>query len=141
MRKIRNWIRIYLIRLRIIFLRTVWGFSLSDSVQISFSAFLDKTNPGGIEIGEKTLIARGAIILSHDYSRSLNAVTKIGSYCMIGTNAIVLPGITIGDHVVVGAGSIVTKDIDANSMVAGNPARLLKKIKTGAYGKILEYKL
>ncbi|WP_404361463.1 acyltransferase [Methylotuvimicrobium sp. KM1] len=61
----------------------------------------------------------------------------MGKYCMVGTNSIVLPGVTIGDHVVIGAGAVVTKDVEPNSIVVGNPAKIIKKINAGAYGKII----
>lgn len=80
----------------------IWGHQVANTASISFGAFLDKTYPKGIEVGEYTLISREAMILSHDYTRSLYAETKIGNYCLIGARAIILPGITIGDHVVVG---------------------------------------
>ena len=53
---------------------------------------------------------------------------KIGNTCWIGANVIVLPGITIGDHSVIGAGSVVTKDIPANVVAAGNPCHVLRQI-------------
>ncbi len=53
---------------------------------------------------------------------------KIGNTCWIGANVIILPGITIGDHSVIGAGSVVTKDIPANVVAAGNPCRVLRQI-------------
>lgn len=53
---------------------------------------------------------------------------RIGDYVYIGTNAVVLPGITIGDNVLVAAGSIVTKSIPSNVVVAGNPARIVCSI-------------
>ena len=49
----------------------------------------------------------------------------IGSRCFIGMDAVLLPGITIGDRAVVGAGSVVTRDVAANTVVVGVPARLL----------------
>lgn len=52
---------------------------------------------------------------------------KIGNRCWIGANAIILPGVTIGDNVVIGSGSIVTKDIPSNSIAVGNPACVIKK--------------
>ncbi len=53
---------------------------------------------------------------------------KIGDTCWIGSNVIVLPGVTIGDNSVIGAGSVVTKDIPANVVAAGNPCRVLRQI-------------
>ena len=53
---------------------------------------------------------------------------KIGNTCWIGANVIVLPGVTIGDNTVIGAGSVVTKDIPANVVAAGNPCRVLRSI-------------
>lgn len=53
---------------------------------------------------------------------------KIGSNVWIGGNAVILPGVTIGDNTVIGAGSVVTKDIPANVAAAGNPCRVLREI-------------
>ena len=52
---------------------------------------------------------------------------KIGKRCWIGANAIILPGITIGDNCVIAAGSVVTKDVPSNCTVAGVPARIISK--------------
>lgn len=52
----------------------------------------------------------------------------IGNYVWIGGGAIVLPGVTIGDNCVIGAGSVVTKSIPANSVAAGNPCRIIRKL-------------
>lgn len=54
---------------------------------------------------------------------------NIGSNVWFGTNSIVLPGVTIGDGVVVGAGSVVTKDISNDCVVVGSPARVIKNLK------------
>lgn len=54
---------------------------------------------------------------------------NIGSNVWFGSNSIVLPGVTIGDSVVVGAGSVVTKDISSNCVVVGSPARVIKNLK------------
>ena len=53
---------------------------------------------------------------------------KVGTNVWIGGNVIVLPGVTIGDNVTIGAGSVVTKDIPSNVIAYGNPARVIKKI-------------
>ncbi len=53
----------------------------------------------------------------------------IGNSCWIGGSVTILPGVTIGDNVTIGAGSVVVKDIPSNSIAVGNPARVVKKIK------------
>jgi len=77
-------------------------------------------------------------MFAHDYSRALKTNTYIGKKCFIGANVIIMDGITIGDEVVVGSGSVVTKDIPSNCIAVGNPARVIKeKIKTKKYGQLL----
>lgn len=61
-----------------------------------------------------------------EYGRPVN----IGHNVWIGGRAILLPGITIGDHAVIGAGSVVTHDVPAHHIVAGNPARLLRSVSS-----------
>ena len=57
-----------------------------------------------------------------------NASVHIGKNCWIGAGAILLPGVTLGDNVVVGAGSVVTKDLPDNVVAVGNPCRVLRPI-------------
>ena len=52
----------------------------------------------------------------------------IGDHCWLGGGVIVCPGVTIGDRAVVGAGSVVTRDIPADSVAAGNPARIIRPL-------------
>jgi len=114
--------------------------NIAKDVRLSFKSRIDKTNPKGLTIGEKTMVTFDAIILSHDYaSRRHAAKTVIGSYCFIGCGSIIMPNVTIGDHVIIASGSVVTKDVPANCIAAGNPAKVIKTgIDTIAYGMLTE---
>ena len=129
-----------LLRIRTWYFRTVYGMNIAPDVRLSFKSRIDKTNPKGLTIGEKTMVTFDAIILSHDYaSRRHAAKTVIGTHCFIGCGSIVMPNVTIGDHVIVAAGSVVTKDVPSNTIVAGNPAKVIKEgIDTIAYGMLSE---
>jgi len=76
--------------------------------------------------------------MSHDYCRSIVADVHIGNNCVIGGHSVIMPGITIGDEVVVGIGSIVTKDVPSHCIVAGNPARIIRTDVRVEKGKILK---
>jgi len=127
-----------LLYLRTWYFRTVYGMNIAPDVRMSFKSRIDKTNPKGLTIGEKTMVTFDAIILSHDYaSRRHAAKTVIGSRCFIGCGSIIMPNVTIGNHVIVAAGSVVTKDIADNCIVAGNPAKVIKTdIETIDYGML-----
>lgn len=93
---------------------------------------------GGIEIGDGALIGHNVTIatLNHDFAADKRQnikpyPVKIGKNVWIGSDCTVLPGVTIGDGAIVGAGSVVTKDVPCNCIVAGNPAKLIRKIDKG----------
>jgi len=115
------------------YLRSRYGMDIGKNVIIAKTVHLDKNiNPKGIHIGDNTWLLRNAMILAHDYCRGENGMGKryetyIGRNCVIGVNSIVLPGVKIADHCVIAAGAVVTKDIPSHSMVAGNPAKILRK--------------
>lgn len=88
----------------------------------------------GIEIGEGTIFSFGVIINSagHDI-KNLNIIPeslpiKIGKNCWLGANAVILPGVEIGDNTIVGAGSVVTKSFGNNKVIAGIPAKIIKEL-------------
>lgn len=90
-----------------------------------------------IEIGEGTILGAGAMVLDNDFhepgqgwswetENAKNAKPiKIGRGVFVGARAIILKGVTIGDRAIIGAGAVVTKDVPANHLAAGNPARNL----------------
>ena len=132
-------IRHYLLFLRAAYFHLIFGVNISYDSRVSFKARIDLTNPKGLFIGKKTLISFDAKILSHDFStRRHYSTTHIGDCCFIGCGAIILPDVNIGDHCIVAAGSVVTKDVPSNSIVAGNPASVIRSnILTTEYGRII----
>ena len=136
--RIRTSVWLLLIRVRYFFLTKCYGMSIDKSARIAYAAKLDKTYGVGVHIGAESYVAGGAIIFTHDFCRHLHTDTFVGKRCFIGANAIIMPGITIGDECVVGAGSIVTKSVPNNCMVAGNPAKIIKEhIKTAKFGRLI----
>jgi acetyltransferase-like isoleucine patch superfamily enzyme len=124
-------IRKALIELRVWRLRTLAGMDIGRDTKISLRADLDMTNPRGVHIGDGTLIAFHAVVFAHDLSRHFHTHTYVGRNCFVGAHAIIMPGVTIGDQCIVGAGSVVTSDVPAGSIVGGDPARVLRSgIKT-----------
>lgn len=90
-----------------------------------------------IYVGDYTMIGPNVVIATaghpilpelREKGLQYNMPVHIGRNCWIGAGAIVLPGITIGDHVVVGAGSVVTKDLPSNVVAVGNPCRVLRQV-------------
>ena len=117
--------------------RRVFGIDIHPSVQMSLSAKLDLTFPKGIHVGENTYLAFESRILSHDRTRGLYLHTRIGKDCFIGGRSLILPGITIGNGCIVGAGSVVTRDVPDRTIVAGNPAVVIRSdVTVGAYGQM-----
>ena len=107
-------------------LRFRYGMHIGKNCRIARSAHIDKVNPERIWIGDNVWILRDAMILTHDYCRSLIADTRIGDNCIIGVRSIIMPGVTIEPGSVIGGGSVVTKNVLANTIVAGNPAKVIR---------------
>jgi acetyltransferase-like isoleucine patch superfamily enzyme len=131
-------IRNTLIGVRLWYLRKILKMDIHPTVKISLKANLDVTNPGGVHLGEGTYVAFHAVILAHDMSRLMMTDTFIGKNCFIGAYSIIMPGIRVGDECIVGSGSVVTSDVPAHSVVAGNPAKIIRSnVRTRKWG-ILE---
>lgn len=119
-------------------LHSNWGGKhchFGDCVYANFNLTLvDDTH---IYIGSNTMIGPNVTIATaghpilpelREQAYQFNAPVHIGKNCWLGAGVIVLPGITIGDNSVIGAGSVVTKDIPENVVAVGNPCRVLREI-------------
>ncbi len=126
---------------------------------INYDVDFDLTAPNLIYVGEGSVIAKGTVLLTHDYSIEcgLTAINQtdpeyemqflkeihIGKNCFIGARSFILPGTCIGDNCIVGAGSIVRGVFPNNSIITGNPAKIVactdmwakNKLKKGDYVK------
>lgn len=108
---------------------------LGNRVYCNFAVtMVDDTH---IYIGDNTMIAPNVTIATaghpvlpelREYDYQYNIPVHIGHTCWIGAGAVILPGVTVGDNTVIGAGSVVTKDIPANVVAVGNPCRVLRPI-------------
>ncbi|WP_413542651.1 sugar O-acetyltransferase [Citricoccus nitrophenolicus] len=90
---------------------------------------------GGVTIGDDCLIGHNAVFatLNHDLAPErradmLPAPIILGRRVWLGANVTVLPGVTMGDNSVVGAGSVVTQDVPANTVAVGSPARVVREL-------------
>lgn len=90
---------------------------------------------GGIEIGDGALIGHNVVLATLNHAMSpkdrgtmIPAPIRIGKHVWIGSNATVLPGVTIGDGAIVAAGAVVTRDVPENTIVGGVPARVMRPL-------------
>jgi len=113
-----------------------------DIQDVSFGS-----EPYLIKIGDHVQITKGVKIFTHGAGWVLRGKfpkidffgkVSIGNNVYIGNNSLILPGVTIGDNVIIAAGAVVTKSIGHNSIVGGNPARILGSVDDFE-AKILQY--
>ncbi|MDE7091975.1 MAG: galactoside O-acetyltransferase [Muribaculaceae bacterium] len=88
---------------------------------------------GGITIEDEVMIAANTQIISNNHDLDNRWIitclpVRICRRAWIGAGATILPGVTIGENAVVGAGSVVTKDVEPNTIVGGNPAKFIRRI-------------
>ncbi|WP_367293749.1 DapH/DapD/GlmU-related protein [Lactococcus lactis] len=112
-----------------------FGKNLHINKNVFINAGVRIQDTGGVWIDEGALIGHNVVLatLNHDLEPSrrqnlIPAPIHIGKNVWIGSNATVLQGVTVGENSVVAAGAVVTKDVPANSIVGGIPAKLIKKI-------------
>jgi len=111
---------------------------LGNGVFVNRHVMLDDRGP--LTVGDHTVMAAGTIIETHthryqDFSVPLPLGGRdmlpvhIGSNCLLGYNAVILAGVTLGDRVIVGSNAVVTKDVPDRSIVGGVPAKIIKEIE------------
>jgi len=118
------------------------GCKIGKNVFIGTSVMMDAGNASLIELEDNVHIASHSILLCHqrdlseyflgdDYAKlpyiRKNILLKKG--CLVGTNSLVMPGVTIGEGAIIGAGSLVTKDIPAWAIATGRPAKVVQHIR------------
>lgn len=115
-----------------------WGghhLHLGNGIYINYGlTCVDDTH---IYIGDRTLMGPNCTLAAagHPIDPELrrigyqyNAPVRIGQNCWLGAGVIVLPGVTVGDNAVIGAGSVVTRDLPSNVVAVGNPCRVLREV-------------
>ncbi len=127
--------------MRVVMYRTC-GVKIGRGVYIGNLVYLDGEYPEYIEIEDEVAVAPGAIIVAHSAGSPFLARTGIYHEgpkkillkrgCWIGVGAIILPGVTIGEGAIVGAGSVVSQNVPDYTIVAGNPARPVRKMDAHA---------
>jgi maltose O-acetyltransferase len=108
------------------------GFEMCDNSVINANCRIDTR--GGIKIGNNVAISANVILLTADHDMDNNMKGRnnpifIDDYVWIGTRAMILPGVTINKGAVVAAGAVVTKDVEDRDVVAGIPAKVIRKRK------------
>ena len=111
---------------------------IGDNLNMNYNACLNAADGGKILIGNNVLIAQNVVIRAsnHNFDNLFQLINSqghkageivIGDDCWIGANVVIVPGVIIGEKSVIGAGSVVTKNIPAFSVVGGVPAKVIKK--------------
>lgn len=115
---------------------TECGKNITLGENVFINACCKFQDQGGITIGDGCLFGHSVTIatLNHEFNPEKRASimpnpVKIGKNVWVGSNSTILSGVEIGDGAIIGAGSIVTKNVPKNTIVAGNPARIIRKIE------------
>lgn len=132
LRLFRRKLSFFVKELRNVYLRLM-GVEVGNNVFISSSAWID-TARGKVIIEDGVKVTRGCIVLSHDHSawllndgKGVEKITVIQEGAFIGVNSVILPGVNVGKGAIVGAGCIVSKDVEPYSVVITQDLRAIKR--------------
>ena len=138
----KNWVILNRISPRV--RPAIWGMTgckIGKKVSIGYDVYYDVSNASYITIEDDVWVASRSLILCHkrdlgDYYRNENyndlpyqkhpVILKKG--CVVGMSSIIMPGVTVGEGAIVGAGSLVVKDVPPWTIAVGNPAKVVKEI-------------
>lgn len=130
------------LRLFVTGLRRRWlqwrdGVVIDASASISLSSRMIAGRPGGVVVGAESLIAFKTLLDARDLASGEVRPIRIGRRCFIGGGSMIMPGVTIGDESIVAGGAVVMADVPPRSIVAGNPARVIRSdIEVGRFGRL-----
>jgi acetyltransferase-like isoleucine patch superfamily enzyme len=139
----RNWLLGNLVRVAprgVINVLHRWrGVKMGHDCFIDPNAIMETAYPENITLGNDVRVTAGAIIMTHikgpHYLREAGFVPVVlepvvlEDHCFVGVNAVILPGVTVGRAAVVASGAVVTADVPPLTMVAGNPAKVVKRFE------------
>lgn len=120
-----------------VFLHRLRGVTIGKRVFVGIDVLIDDADPWGVVIEDDVTVLARAILLAHAYyprhlqkilaeaSGKRGLTLKQGAY--VGVGAILLPGVTVGEYAIVGAGSVVTEDVPPYSVAVGSPARIIRQ--------------
>ncbi len=115
------------------------GVSIGRGVFVGLDTWLDDQFPELISIGDGAVISFRVTVVVHDDARRMDAIlpgqgdgtvapVRLEPGCYLGAGCVILPGVTVGERAVVGAGAVVTRDVPPGKLVVGAPARVIRDI-------------
>lgn len=117
-----------------VFFHKLRGVNIGNNVEIGYFCLLDNVHPQLITIEDNAVLTAGTVVLTHDnaFYYTGRGPVKYGKVIIknrafVGINTIIMPNVTIGECAIVGANSVVLKDIPANAIYAGSPATAVVK--------------
>ena len=109
------------------------GARIARSAEIGYFVIIDNLHPEKVVIEENVTVSARSTVLAHDESKAYTGIgnevvaeTRIEQGAFVGVHCVILPGVTIGKKAIVGAGSVVTRDVAPDAIVVGVPARNVK---------------